>query len=42
MQKIPNRTITISILKKIDQGLSKENFIELLQKEIYEELDKIN
>ena len=41
-QKIPNRTITISILKKIDQGLSKENFIELLQKEIYEELDKIN
>ena len=41
-QKIPNRTITISILKKINQGLSKENFIELLQKEIYEELDKIN
>lgn len=41
-QKIPNRTITISILKKIDQGLSKENFIQLLQKEIYEELDKIN
>ncbi|WP_440931685.1 lysophospholipid acyltransferase family protein [Candidatus Pelagibacter sp.] len=41
-QKIPNRTITISILKKIDQGLSKENFIQLIQKEIYEELDKIN
>jgi 1-acyl-sn-glycerol-3-phosphate acyltransferase len=41
-QKIPNKTITISILKKIDQGLSKENFIQLLQKEIYEELDKIN
>ena len=41
-QKIPDRTITISILKKINQGLSKENFIELLQKEIYEELDKIN
>ena len=40
--KTPNRIITISILNKIDQGLSKEKFIELLQKEIYEELDRIN
>ena len=41
-QKTPNKDITISILKKIDQGLSKEKFVELLQKEIYGELDKIN
>ena len=41
-QKTPNKDITISILEKIDQGLSKEKFVELLQKEIYGELDKIN
>ena len=41
-QMTPNKDITISILKKIDQGLSKEKFVELLQKEIYGELDKIN
>ena len=40
--KIPNRTITISILNKINQGLTKEEFIKLVQKEIYTELDIIN
>ena len=37
-----NKTITVSILKPIDSGLNKEDFINLLQNNIYSELDKIN
>ena len=37
-----NRTITISILKPIDPGLNKEDFLNLLEQNIYSELDKIN
>ena len=37
-----NKTITVSILKPIDSGLNKEDFIILLQNNIYSELDKIN
>ena len=40
--KRSNKTITISILKPIPAGLSKENFIQTLEKEIYSELDLIN
>ncbi len=38
-KKKSNKDITISILKPIDVGLSKENFIETLEKKIYSELD---
>ena len=34
--------LTISILKPIEIGLSKEDFIKTLEKNIYLELDKIN
>ena len=37
-----NKNITISILKPIPSGLSKENFIQTLEKNIYSELDLIN
>ncbi len=37
-----NKTITISILKPIPSGLSKEDFIQILEKNIYSELDEIN
>ena len=37
-----NKTITVSILKPISPGLDKEKFINLLQKNIYSELDKMN
>ena len=37
--KISNKTITISILKPISAGLSKERFINTLENEIYSELD---
>ncbi len=40
--KNTNRTITISILKPIPAGLSKENFIQILEQNIYSELDLIN
>ena len=40
--KISNKTITISVLKPIPAGLSKENFIEILEKNIYSELDLLN
>ena len=39
---IPNKTITISILKPIESGLSKDDFIQILEKNIYSELDLIN
>ena len=37
-----NKTITVSILKPISPGLDKEKFINLLQNNIYCELDKMN
>ena len=41
-EKKSNRTIIISILKPIPSGLTKENFIQILEKNIYSELDLIN
>ncbi len=40
--KKSNKEITISILKPIEPGLEKEEFIEKLEKNIYSELDLIN
>ena len=40
-KKNPNKEITISILKPINPGLSREDFIKLLEKNIYSELDLI-
>ncbi len=37
-----NKTITISILKPIPAGFSKEEFIKVLEKNIYLELDLLN
>ena len=37
-----NKTITISILKPINAGLNKEEFLNILEKNIYSELDKMN
>jgi len=37
-----NKTITISILKPINPGLEKEEFLNLLENKIYSELDKMN
>ena len=39
--KKTNKIITISILKPIVPGLQKEEFLQVLQKKIYEELDLI-
>ena len=41
-KKKSNKMITISILKPIPSGLKKENFIQILEKNIYSELDLIN
>jgi len=41
-KKIQNKEITISILKPINPGLTKENFISTLEKDIYSELDLLN
>tara|TARA_B100001248_G_scaffold52561_1_gene34326 strand:- start:160 stop:861 length:702 start_codon:yes stop_codon:yes gene_type:complete len=38
----PNKIITISILKPIPAGLTKEDFIQILENNIYSELDLIN
>ncbi len=40
--KAPNKQITVSILKAINPGMNKEEFIKKLEKEIYFELDSIN
>ena len=40
--KNAGRTITISILKPIEAGLSKEEFIKILENNIYSELDLLN
>ena len=37
-----NKTITISILNPIGPGLNKEEFLNLLENNIYSELDRIN
>ena len=37
-----NKTITISILKPIETGLSNEEFIKILESNIYSELDLLN
>ncbi len=41
-KKIADKTITISILKPIPAGLSKENFLQAIEKNIYTELDLMN
>ena len=41
-KKNSNRTITISILKPINPGLTKEIFLNTLEKDIYSELDALN
>ena len=40
--KQSHKTITISILKPISPGLSRENFIKTLEENIYSELDLLN
>ena len=40
--KFSKKTITISILKPIEAGLSKDEFIKTLEKSIYKELDLMN
>ena len=40
--KTSNKTITISILKPIEKGLVKEEFLQLLEKNIYDELNLIS
>ena len=40
--KHSHKTITISILKPITAGLSKEEFIKILEQKIYSELDLLN
>ncbi len=40
--KFSGKTITISILKPIEAGLSKDEFIKTLEKSIYTELDLMN
>ena len=37
----PNKTLTISILDPIMPGINPDEFINILQKSIYEEIDKI-
>jgi len=39
---MPNKTITISILKPINTGIEETEFVNLLQKEIYSELGLAN
>ncbi len=40
--KSTNKTITISILKPIQTGIIKEEFLEILEKSIYSELNLLN
>ena len=39
---VPNKTITISILKPINSGIEEKEFLNLLQKKIYSELGLAN
>ena len=41
-KKNPNKEIVISILKPIQTGLNKEEFVNVLEKKIYSELDTLN
>ena len=41
-QKKSHKTITISILKKIESGLSKDEFLKILENNIYKELNLLN
>jgi len=41
-QKNRNKTITISILTPISSGIEKENFLKILEKKIYTELNLLN
>ena len=41
-RKNSNREIVVSILKPINPGLEKEEFLKTLEKNIYTELDQIN
>ena len=41
-EMVPNKTITVSILKPINAGIEETKFINLLQKEIYSELGLAN
>ncbi len=41
-RKNSNKQIIISILKPINPGLKKEEFLNTIEREIYSELDKIN
>ena len=41
-RKNSNKKIIISILKPINPGIKKEEFLNTLEREIYSELDKIN
>ena len=40
--KYSHRTITVSILKSIDSGLSKKEFIRILERNIYTELNLLD
>ena len=40
--KISNKVITVSILKPIKAGLTKEEFIKILENSVYEELNQLN
>ena len=37
-----NKSITISILNAIDPGIESNNFVNIIEKNIYSELDIIN
>ena len=37
-----NKTIKISILKAVEPGLDSQEFVKLIEKKIYTELDNIN
>ena len=37
-----NKTITVSILKPIETGLSREDFLKIIEKNIYSELNLLN
>ena len=41
-KKKSNKTITISVLKPIEAGLAKEEFIKILENNIYSELNLLN
>ncbi len=42
VQKKSHKTITVSILKPIISGLSKEEFLKILENNIYSELNILN